>query len=305
MIWLATLFSLIILVLGPAWFYIGMKVGPNPFIGFMMGFAYASDEVWDKTNLYALKRSFETGLIMTITALILPQHMIAYITMLGIFFIAAVGNMGIRTIQYSSELAEREGFSSAPKGEIKPIEPIEVTSVYKMVPILLFLLFVAFTSINYNQLPDKMAVSFTRAGIPDYSMGKQDAIALTLGLSLYLLSATFLFYYIGRNYPIIFHGGAMNLEPDVMIRFVGIWLSTVQLMAILAQYDTIMYNISNGNHPIKFTYLMFFLAILFIKPTLWLLYVMKEVHQKHLKEHRGEGIIEAHKHLLFKKKKED
>ncbi len=222
-------------------------VGPNPIFGVRVGYAYASREVWDKTNrlggsLFALLGIVIAGLSACLTMLNIPASSgIAWITTaMLVALLAATGFMFIyaRRLALGSEIARQ-------------IAPVQFRWAYVAPVLITFGVLVALMALTYPQLPaDRVATHFDFNNQPDGWSTRDGFVLGFAGLAALFVLADLIVVVVATREPLVAFGrwgSRWVLEPSRGLTYTGIAFSLVNLILIGVFLDVVSFN-TRGVH---------------------------------------------------------
>jgi uncharacterized membrane protein len=234
--------SLLVLI-GLATYYIAPRVGPNPIFGVRNGYAYASREVWDKTNRYggALLTLVGIGIAIAGVAgqlLNLPSGM--GMPLLTIILLVAMLGSTARMLIYSRTLAQ--GTTLAHE-----LAPVKFRWAYLAPVLVTFALLVAVMLYFYPALPAaQMATHFDINDQPNGWMPRDVFVVSYLGLAALFVILNAVAVIVATREPLIAFGrlGAhWRIDPERGLIFAGFAFALTNIIFIVALLATAWYNI--------------------------------------------------------------
>jgi|GEM_PF-1056425 uncharacterized membrane protein len=232
----------LIFVIGLATYFLAPRVGPNPFFGVRVGYAFASRAVWDKTNRAGGIVFAAVGLGLMLGALILQLLNIAprdaMATLSGAMVIALVGAT-VWLVVYARQLAR----DTAPMRELAPVKfrwaflaPVLIT----------FALLIAVMLYFYPTLPaQKMATHFNIAEQPDGWMTRDAFVVSYLGIAALIAAINLVVVIVATREPLIAFGrwgACWRLDPARGLIFAGCTFALTNLILIVALGDVAWFN---------------------------------------------------------------
>ncbi len=255
-------------VLGLVQFYVAPKLGPNPYLGFKIGYTFADREVWNKTNRMMGKFMIIHSLLLFPTAFI-PDFLLYYL----ILFIVPLLAFMPFGIKYAATLLEIKGSKSKEISD-KKLEGIKISKFWVHSPLILYFLLIIFEMFTYSQLPPVIAVHFDSSGNPN---GWSDKNAFLLSYSLLSLIApafVYVFAYLGKRYPMYVHPGKMRFPRDVMLKMISISMIVYIIIFIMAYYSIYLYAIEKTQLSIGWFILL--TMIMVMVPIIYMIYKWKQ-----------------------------
>ncbi len=262
--WLILLINIIYLLTGILEYYLAPKIGPNPYLGFKIGYTFADREVWDKTNRLMGKFSIVHSLIL-FPSILIPNFLIYYLILFIIPLVAFIP-FGIR---YAAIQLEKKGAISENVSP-KRLEGINVGKFWSLSPIVLYLLLIAFEFITYPSLPDVIAVHFDAAGNPN---GWSSRGSFILSYSLFALFApafSYLFIFLGKKYPMYIHPGKMRFPRDAFLKTTILSMDITTITLIFVYFSIYIYAVKKFVVPLSWYIIVTVILIIF--PLGYLLY---------------------------------
>lgn len=237
----------LLILIGLATYFLAPRVGPNPFFGVRVGYAYASRAVWDKTNRAGGIAFAGVGLGMMLFALILqmlniaPRDAISVLT--GAMLIALLGAT-VWLVMYARHLAR----DTAPMRELAPVK---FRWAYLAPVLSTFALLVAVMIYFYPALPaQKMATHFNITEQPDGWMPRDAFVVSYLGLAALIAAINSVVVIVATREPLISFGrwGARwRLDPERGLIYAGCAFAFTNLIFIVALLDVAWFN-TRGAH---------------------------------------------------------
>ncbi len=251
--------SLILTIAGLITYYIAPRRGKGT-LGFRVGPAYASEEVWARVNREAGAALTATGIaFLAASAAAPPLHVFA--ALLGGVLAAEVAALTLR----AKQLAERE---SLEEGEVAG-EPVPVRTwvgwgrtAVAAVP-LIIALSTALAISSY--LPEQVPIHFGPSGEPDYFVDKS-AFIFVITPTLLLGSAAGLIYALATKHPLI--GYRPWGKPGEAAKVISDIVTLVSYAIMLAYVDIVHYSIT-GAHIMPVWLTALFPVVAVIRALLW------------------------------------
>ena len=260
--------SLLYLALSLIQYFIAPKIGPNPYLGFRIGYTFADRETWYKANKFMGKLMILHSLFLLPLCLI-PNFLVPFII---IFVVPLILFIPIG-IKYSSHILEIRG-STVSKFARRRIEPIKIGPVWSISPIFLYSILLAFMLVTYPNLPNKIAVHFDLSGNPNGWSSKDDFFINFSLFSLIFPAISYIFIFLGKKYPIYTHPGKMRFPRDTILKTIIISMDSALILLIFVYYSIYLYatkNIFVSNYVI-----MTFIILVVSLPLVYLFYKWKK-----------------------------
>ncbi len=261
---LILLINIIYLLTGILEYFIAPKIGPNPYLGFKIGYTFADREVWNKANRLMGKFIIIHSLILFPTALI-PNFLLYYLILFMVPLIAFIP-FGIR---YAAIQLEMKGAKSENVSQIK-MEGITVGKFWSLSPFLLYLLLIALEFITYPSLPDVIAVHFDAAGNPNGWSSKGSFLISYSLFALFAPAFSYLFIYLGKKYPMYIHPGKMRFPRDAFLKMTILSMDIMTIILISVYYSIYIYAVEKIVVP--WTWFLIVTIILILVPIGYLVY---------------------------------
>lgn len=159
---------------------------PNSAIGFRIGYTFASDEAWRKTNEFAGKAFMGLGIIMGLMSIIWNAVLVTLAMLIGVSLITWKG-YGI-----ARETVELEDISEPAEGIVRPLDKVDVKP-YLLFQLALIASYLILLALSWEKMPDTIATHFNINGIPDRFEPKSlGAFLLPLMVSAFVIGLTYL-----------------------------------------------------------------------------------------------------------------
>jgi uncharacterized membrane protein len=272
MLFFGLVIGAIIFVAGLATYYLAPRVGPNPLFGVRVGYAFASREVWDKTNraggiLLALIGSGTVALSLLLTLLkVAGQNGFFWLT---VALIGALLGATAWMFIYARGLAQATPLA-------REIKPVKFRWAYLAPVLVTFALLVAVAAYVYPTLPaERMATHFNLAEQPDGWMPRDSFLVSYLGLALLFVALDALAVIVATREPLIAFGrwGARwRLDPERGLIYAGCAFALVNLILLVVLWDVARFN-TRGAHlfPLSLLFWMIFPLIAILVALFFLL----------------------------------
>lgn len=257
--------GMLLMVIGWATYYFAPRVGPNPFFGVRIGYAYANRETWDKTNRFGGIVIAAIGLFIALLGLILPMLNIAANTgisiLTGVMLVALLGSVVVMFF-YARNLARGMPI-------VRELAPVKFRWAYLAPVLISFVLLVALMAYFYPALPaEKMATHFGIDDQPNDWMARDSFVIFYLGLAAMFIALDVFVVLLATREPMIAFGRlgtSWRLDPERGLIFVGIVFALTNGIMMLALWSTAWYNIY-GVHAFPLPFLLWiiipFIAII-------------------------------------------
>ena len=257
--------GLIIAVTGLILALIAKRLPVNPFIGFRIGYTYASRRIWVKYNRLAGISFAIIGLITVILSLLaVPVTLLA-----AILVVLVLANTVVLSFLAARE-AERELGKEAFRIEkkesvekISRIEPVKPTPLRLVLMILPPILSLILISIYLPLLPSQIPVHFNVAGEPDRWEPLPTFTSITLPILVGFQFIAIVFLLVELKAPLVFYKPGIPKQLVVPVLYdVGI---VVSWLVFLALFDILYYAVNNQHFlPNALLTIIILLAIGFI-----------------------------------------
>ena len=237
--------GLIIAVTGLALALIAKRLPVNPFIGFRIGYTYASRRIWVKYNRLAGISFAIIGLITVILSLLAIS-----VTLLAAILVVLVLVNTIVLSFLAAQEAERELGKEAFRIEkkeliekISRIEPVKPTPLRLVLMILPPILSLILVSIYLPLLPSQVPVHFNVAGEPDRWEPLSTFTSITLPVLIGFQFIAIVFLLVELKAPLVFYKPGIPKRLVVSVLYdVGI---VVSWLVFLALFDILYYAVNN------------------------------------------------------------
>ncbi len=245
----------ILALAGLATYFFAPRVGPNPLFGVRVGYAYASREVWDKTNRFGGALLALVGAVTALAGVILQalnipqsQGMIVLTVVLMTLLLGATAWMFV----YARNLARHTT-------SVREIAPVKFHWAYLAPALLTFALLVALTAYFYPHLPaQRMATHFNINEQPDGWMSRDTFIASYLGLAALFVALNILIVIVATREPMIAFGRwgkNWQLDPARGLIVTGFAFALMNGIFMITLWTTAWYNIY-GTHAFPLSLLI-------------------------------------------------
>lgn len=244
----------ILMLAGIATYYLAPRVGPNPIFGVRIGYAYASREIWDKTNRFGGGLLALVGVGTMILGGVLQLLKVGARDGIGILttvmlvtLIGATAWMFIyaRTLSQGTPIA-------------RELAPVRFRWVYLAPVGVTFALLVMLAVLWYPMLPERMAVHFNIAEQPDGWQARDEFILTYLGLAALFVVLNVLAVLVATREPLIAFGrwGKLwRLDPERGLIFAGIGLALANLILIAVLWNVVWFN-TQGTHAFSYWWIL-------------------------------------------------
>ncbi len=244
----------ILMLAGIATYYLAPRVGPNPIFGVRIGYAYASREIWDKTNRFGGGLLALVGVGTMILGGVLQLLKVGARDGIGILttvmlvtLIGATAWMFIyaRTLSQGTPIA-------------REFAPVRFRWVYLAPVGVTFALLVVLAVLWYPTLPERMAVHFNIAEQPDGWQARDEFILTYLGLAALFVVLNVLAVLVATREPLIAFGrwGKLwRLDPERGLIFAGIGLALANLILIAVLWNVVWFN-TQGTHAFSYWWIL-------------------------------------------------
>jgi uncharacterized membrane protein len=253
----------ILLAAGIATFYLAPRVGPNPIFGVRIGYAYASREIWDKTNRFGGALMALVGVGTALFGLLLTLLNVApgegRVWLIGAMLAALSGAL-VWMFFYARGLAQ-----GAPIA--REMAPVPFQWAYLAPVILTFAVLVGVTLYFAPQLPaDHVASHFNINDQPDGWTSRGEFVVSFLGLGLFFLILDALAVIVATREPLIAFGrwgAGWRLDPARGLVYLGIAFGLVNLIFVGVLLNILWYN-TRGGFLYPFSMLLLGIAVLVV-----------------------------------------
>jgi uncharacterized membrane protein len=263
----------ILLIIGGATYVFAPRVGPNPIFGVRIGYAYASREVWDRTNRFGGALMALTGLALGALALALQAAGLTIADGMkwlgGAVVVVMVAELGVLFI-YARNLAQGSMAQPLPAVRFRwsYLAPAAITLAF------LFGLAAWF----YPALPaERIATHFNVAEQPDGYMSRDGFYTSFLGLTALCTLLNFVVVLVATREPLIAFsrwGSRWRLEPSRGLYYAGAAIASLNAILMVALWDVVWFN-THGAHAFPLSWLLWlivpiivaFIALYFVLAT--------------------------------------
>jgi hypothetical protein len=249
----------LLFVIGGITYVFAPKVGPNPIFGVRVGYAYASREVWDRTNRFGGTLIALVGLLVAISAPILQWLTPGTADGIGILtalMLAAILGSTVWMFIYARDLAQGTVIA-------REMTPVRFRWAF-LAPVLVTLaLLVAVAMYFYPVLPaDRLATHFNLYDQPNGWSTRDGFLISFFGMAglFVLLNAAVVF--IATREPIIAlgrWGSTWRLDPERGLIYMGLALGFANLILLTALWDIVWFN-TRGVHAFPLSLFLWLLV---------------------------------------------
>ncbi len=211
------------------------RLGPNPYIGFRVGYTLSDEEVWKKSNVLM-------GEFMLVHSLFLIPFCFYSVPMVYflIFLLVPMLLFIPVGIKYAAELLETKSRGeSAGRGEA--MKPITLGIPWLISPAIFYAILLLYMSLTYSQLPEVIAVHFDSSGSPN-GWATRNSFVFTYALyALILPGIAYLFAYLGYRYPMYVHPGRTRFPRDAYLKTLFIAMDLALVFLLFVYYTIYLY----------------------------------------------------------------
>jgi len=250
-------------VAGVVIYFLAPRVGPNPIFGVRVGYAYASREIWDKTNRFGGVLFALAGVGTAMLGQLLQFLNIVgrdAVNVLVIAMLVALAGAMAWVFGYARGLAQGTALA-------RQLAPVRFRWAYLAPMIITFILFVAFAAYVYPALPaDRVPSHFNINDQPDGWQSRDEFMATFLGMSVLFLALNALVVFIATREPMIAFsrwGTSWRLSPERGLILVGLALSLVNLIFIALLWN-IGWLVTRGALAFSFWWILWMIVPLII-----------------------------------------
>ncbi len=232
----------LLLVAGGATYYLAPRVGPNPIFGVRIGYAYASREIWDRTNRFGGVLLALVAVVTAILGLVLtllnaaPRDGMVWLT--GALLAALFGAFAWMFV-YARGLAQGTKIA-------REMTPVKFRWAYLAPVLVTFALLVAAAATLYPALPaDRIASHFNINAQPDGWMPRDGFLISYLGIALLLVILNTLAVIVATREPLIAFGrwgSSWRLDPERGLVYTGVALALVNLLLVGVLLNIVWFN---------------------------------------------------------------
>jgi uncharacterized membrane protein len=218
-------------------YWLAPIVGPNPFFGVRIGYAYANREAWDKTNRYGGAVMAIAGIVTAVLAIVLQLMNIPTqngMTVLTIVMLLAMTIATVSMFAYARTVGQATPIA-------QELVPVEFNWGY-LVPVLVtFIMLLALAMYVYPALPaNRVPSHFNINDQVDGWQTRNEFLATFLGLGLFFVILNWVTVFVSTREPLVAfsrwgQGNGWRLDPERGLIFVGVMFASLNLlfMAIL------------------------------------------------------------------------
>ncbi|HEX7589139.1 MAG TPA: SdpI family protein [Anaerolineae bacterium] len=263
MLYYSLFLGAILLAVGIATYYLAPRVGPNPIFGVRIGYAYASREIWDKTNrfggaLMALV-GVGTALFGLLLTLLNVEQGDGRFWLIAAMLAALFGGLAW-IFFYARNLAQGTAMA-------REMLPVPFRWAYLTPVILTFVILAAVTLYFAPQLPaDHVASHFNINDQPDGWTSRLDFVISFLGLGLLFVIMDAIAVIVAAREPLIAlgrWGASWRLDPARGLVYLGPVFGLVNLLLSAVLLNVVWYN-TRGGFLYPFSILLLGVAVLVV-----------------------------------------
>lgn len=269
--------GMLLFVIGLITYWLAPRFGPNPIFGVRIGYAFASREIWDRTNRTGGALIALTGIGVVLLAFVMQWLSIsdnaALVSLSSAMVVALIGEtvwLGL----YARRLAQ--GTSQATE-----FIKIRFRWMYLAPTLISFALLLAVAAWVYPLLPaDRIATHFGVNDQPNGWMSRDYALFFFLGMGLaFVLIDAFITFLATREPLIVFArwGTRWRLAPERGLIFAGAALAFANLILVYALWDITWFAV-RGAHIVPLV--TFFWIVLLIIPIMIGLFFLLAKHER-------------------------
>ena len=268
----------LLILVGILIYWLAPIVGPNPFFGVRIGYAYANRETWDKTNRYGGAVMAIAGIVTAVIGIVLQLMNIPSQNGMPIMTMVMLLMMTIATISMFA-YARNVGQATLMAQELVPVE----FSWGYLVPVLVtFIMLLALAMYLYPSLPaNRVPSHFNINDQVDGWQTRNEFLATFLGLGIFFVILNSLAVFVSTREPLVAfsrwgHGNGWRLDPERGLIFVGVMFASVNLL-----FMAIMWNIAwlTAHGTLAFSFALLLPVILIVTVSaivLFFLFAQKE-----------------------------
>ncbi len=251
----------LLFIIGLLTYWLAPRVGPNPIFGVRIGYAFASREVWDRTNRAGGALIAATGAGVILLAFVLRMLSIADNSAIAINLGAMLVALIAETVWlgfYARRLAQRTVLAQ----EITPVQfrwaylaPVLVSSAALIAAGVYFYPFLP---------PDRVATHFDFNGQPNDWMSRGSLYLFFIGLGLFLVLINALVVLVATHEPLIAFkrwGARWRMGPEHGLVYTGLALGLGDLILAYAFLDIGWFN-TRGSHVVPITAFLWIVFLL-------------------------------------------
>ncbi len=249
----------LLVIAGIATYYLAPLVGPNPIFGMRIGYAYASREIWNKTNRFGGALMALVGVGTAILGLFLQFLNLAGrdgLSVLTVVMIAALLGSTAWAFVYARRLAQ--GTTLA-----REIAPVKFRWAYLAPVVVTFALLVALAVYVYPSLsPERVATHFNFTEQADGWQTRDEFLTTFLGMAALFVVLNALVVLIAAREPLIAFGRwgtTWRLDPERGLLFAGFAFALINLIFIAVLWNVAAFNI-RGVLAFPFSFLLWMIV---------------------------------------------
>lgn len=245
------------------------RVGPNPIFGVRVGYAYASREVWDKTNRFGGMLIALIGLGVALIACSLQLFAVSMAIGMPVLvagMLVAMLGATIWMMLYARHAAQETTIAHE-------LTQVEFSWAFVAPALVTFILLVGVALYFYPRLPvARIATHFNLYDQPDGWSTRDVFLFSFLGMAALFTLLDFVVVLIATREPLIAFGrwgSSWRLDPERGLIYTGVAFGLVNLILLAALWDVVWFN-THGVHAFPLSLflwitvpLILFLVVLF------------------------------------------
>ncbi len=262
--------GLIIAVSGLILVFVAKRLPVNPFVGFRIGYTYASRKVWVKYNRLAGISFFIIGLVIIFLSLLIQSiSLLVMITLILVFSDTVL--LSFLAARKAERDLGKEAFKIEETGRyfdrrITRIEPVKPSPLRLILMILPPILSIILTMYYLPLLPNEIPVHFNIEGQPDRWEPSSTFISTTLPLLIGFQFTAIIFLFVELKAPLVFYKPGLHKREVVPVLYdIGIVVAWAMFLALI----DIVYYAVNKTHLVPgelfMTIILGMLAFIFIR----------------------------------------
>lgn len=237
----------LLFLIGLATYFLAPRVGPNPIFGVRVGYAYASREVWDRTNRFGGIVMALIGLGVALLASLLRLFGVpdgSGIALLSVLLITTLLGGTALMFVYARRLALGTAIA-------RELISVRFRWAYLLPVLVTFALLVVVAAYFYPALPpERMATHFNINDGADGWMSRSGFYLTYLGLAALFVLIDALAVVVATREPLIAFGrwgATWRMDPERGLVFTGLMFALVNLILVVVLFDVVAFNV-NGSH---------------------------------------------------------